>query len=277
MEGAVRFQLLLSLLQLLLGISNLQLRLFSLNPGYNLLLAGLEFVRFHLVPRLHHGGGVLFFREACLGTSLLDLRLCGFKAGPGLCEFLLRLRFVELNHHVARFYRRTLGQDLDNPEVACFGGRADGDRLQRLHLASKLKRVKEFFPFHFQRRQRWGSPAVADRRPQHHSAARHHQNGDDQHPALPPKLVKAFNHHDPLPVSVCPDTSTSTAADRSGINLGLFPWIDTMTTNERSLAEKLPPSPMGASCSILAGNTSSGYASSRTFAVWPMRKLRKSC
>src|SRR5207302_7132580 len=154
-------------------------------------------------------------------------------------------------------HRGSLRQDLYVLEVACFSGRTNSDRLQRLPLTSKLKRVEEFFSFHFQRRKRWRSPGVADG-PQHHSAARHYENRDDQRFALRPKLEKAFHHYDPLPVSLCPDKSTSTAADRSGINLGLFPWIDTMTTNDRSLAEKLPPSPMGESCSILPGNTCSG-------------------
>src|SRR5579862_7263873 len=116
------------------------------------------------------------------------------------------------------------------------------------------------------------------------AASRQQNNGDQQSLAASPKLLQALDHQEPPAAAFTEvepfadeDMSTSKAAERSGINLGSFPSIETITAKARNLSEKLPASPMGAICSIFAGKTSSGYASNRTFPLWPTCRRGKSC
>src|ERR1022692_2445742 len=99
-----------------------------------------------------------------------------------------------------------------------------------------------------------GRPPSKARRSEYDATRRHQDDRDDRHLPLNRKPIEALHHCEPFPAAAATvdpalwlARSTSTAAERSGINLGSFPSIDTITTKVRSLLENSPPSPMGAS------------------------------
>ena len=256
-ESEIRFLLRFRFAQCLLGVRQLQLRFLSFDLRNDFLLAGLESRRLHGVTRLQYRGRVSFFHEARLSTGLIDSRLRGFQGRPELRQILLGLRLIELNHNVAGFHHRTFRRHLDDLQFPRIRRRADRYRLKCLHLAAELHRVEKLSTLHFDGRNRRRSLSQPYR--SHYNAASRQDEYHDRHRlALHRQLLKAFDHYEPLPggfaplgasfdPALCFEISTSTAAERSGINLGSFPAIDTMTTNERSLLEKSPPSPIGAS------------------------------
>ncbi len=118
MQRRVRFLFGLCLAELLLGVGQLQLRLFTLDVRNNLLFAGFKFGAFHVIAGFQHGGFVFLCGQARLGASLSDLRLRRFQAGAELRQILLRFCLVELHHDIPGLHHGTFRRDFHDLQIA---------------------------------------------------------------------------------------------------------------------------------------------------------------
>src|SRR5580704_632474 len=89
-------------------------------------------------------------------------------------------------------------------------------------------------------------------------SAGENQCGCNQENSMPPPHISELLHHcAPPAVRTAPAESTSTAAERSGINRGSWPSMENVAENLRSRDEKSPGVPIGSMDSSCPGRTKS--------------------